>query len=226
MTLMSLTLMSYVQALAVLAILLFYPLPSLIERHYPDTAPIAAAMVWTRDVAEAGLAALTFTLGFVILLECMFIALEWLTRGWRAAPGPIALEAGAAPTPAPSAAHATDTTPHPAWSDPPSLATKLTIILSSCICIFTYLIFSKGIASPDRSVRENLGTVYRYIMSGTQVLNNAFVGVMVVFLLRRCCRCAAVRIRARVNHGDAAPTSTPAEVLRDDGVKEGEKVSS
>ncbi|KAJ7870798.1 hypothetical protein B0H14DRAFT_2725370 [Mycena olivaceomarginata] len=84
-------------------ILFLFFAPLLIELYYPAAAPVAAAFVWVTDNLDRA-----FTAGSLIIVLTTFTLLAGDARRWfarirarRTPAGPVALEDGVAPPPAP-----------------------------------------------------------------------------------------------------------------------------
>ncbi|KAJ6568909.1 hypothetical protein B0H19DRAFT_1134201 [Mycena capillaripes] len=172
-------------AIAFLGTIFLLLTPVLIERHYPEAAPVAAAFVWVTDSIACGLSSLIFLLASVLFVSLIIDARKGIASlcGARPAIGPISLEEGtaepAAPTP-PTGADAV--APAPAASEPGVFRKLLSL---ACFISFLTSQFSRvDIVSLQRPVLENLVFVALYLLRGCEVLFAGFLVLLFVAYLK------------------------------------------
>ncbi|KAJ7016445.1 hypothetical protein C8F04DRAFT_1161811 [Mycena alexandri] len=168
---MALSTKAYIKAYVIgfLATLLLLLTPTLIERYYPQAAPMATALVWLTDSIACGLSTLSVIMGSGLLISLLEDACNGIARlcGARPATGSISLEEGTT-EPAP-------VLPSPTASEP-GVGRKLLSL--ACFIYFLTSQFRRGNIRP---VLENLLTVWEYLVRGCKVVVTGFLLLTVLF---------------------------------------------
>ncbi|KAJ7037172.1 hypothetical protein C8F04DRAFT_1093649 [Mycena alexandri] len=188
---MALSTKAYIKAYVIgfLATLLLLLTPTLIERYYPQAAPMATALVWLTDSIACGLSTLSVIMGSGLLISLLEDACNGIARlcGARPATGSISLEEGTtepAPVSSVEPAFTTDTSTDTAQPSPtasePGVGRKLLSL--ACFIYFLTSQFRRGnIVSLERPVLENLLTVWEYLVRGCKVVVTGFLLLTVLF---------------------------------------------
>jgi len=169
--------------LAFCILLPFFLLPLLIERYYPEAAPVAAFCVWFTDTTAHAFAAFAFINAlrvlYMLFRDARSLCTSALLRSPSPVPEPATLEDG-------TAMHTDrEATVQPPLHAPGYGLTQLPRLFAS-IFIFVYLWRRDDPAVLERPLLESMGAGLVYFLQGLALLLSGLVGVGLAGAMHWC----------------------------------------
>ncbi|KAJ7855490.1 hypothetical protein B0H14DRAFT_2754609 [Mycena olivaceomarginata] len=146
--------------------------PLLIERYYPQAAPVAAAFVRITDTILCGLDSLLF----LTVLALGFLLINLARNSRCSAAGAIALEDGTAdPTVTSPPTGADEAAPVPAASESSAWSSLTSLAFFTYSCSLGFRFTRRTMVFSHRPMLQNIGDLVVYLLRGFAVLFIAFL---------------------------------------------------
>ncbi|KAJ7193421.1 hypothetical protein GGX14DRAFT_478115 [Mycena pura] len=206
----------------IVLLLSLFVAPAILEQN-PQTANLAAALDWAKDMLAQGFTTLCILAAVIVVLSLVYDLKRWLTRTPPPAPAPTpsALEEGTAPAPSHPPAEAAAASPpdHAPESESDAAQVSITNKLLSLVStgwLVWYEFRRRGILSREKPPLENGRAALLFVFRGLEVL---LVGlVLLVLLVLVAVVWLRVRKRPRASGAEGGEPASPAETFFDEEV--------